>query len=91
MTALGGRPEFWPPFQAAMSKFALDLPMELRLASQVHADPARTSAAMLAQIDDAVASLAGETDQVRILTISSADPLQRPAGGLPRGAVAGRA
>jgi DNA-binding CsgD family transcriptional regulator len=72
VTALGGRPEFWPPFQAAMSKFAPDLPMELWLASQVHADPARTSAAVLAQIDDAVASLRGETDQVRILTISSA-------------------
>jgi DNA-binding CsgD family transcriptional regulator len=72
VTALGGRPEFWPSFQAAMSKFAPDLPMELRLASQVHADPARTTSAVLAQIDDAVASLGGETDLVRILTISSA-------------------
>ena len=55
-----------------MSKFAPDLPMELWLASQVHADPARTTAAVLAQIDDAVASLRGDTDLVRILTISSA-------------------
>jgi DNA-binding CsgD family transcriptional regulator len=72
VTALSGRPEFWPPFQAAMSKFAPDLPVELWLASQVHADPARTTAAVLGQIDEAVARLGGETDHVRILTISSA-------------------
>ena len=72
VTVLAGRPEFWPPFQAAMSKFAADLPMELWLASQVQADQARITAAVLTQIDDSVASLGGETDQVRILTISSA-------------------
>jgi DNA-binding CsgD family transcriptional regulator len=72
VSALGGRPEFWPPFQASMSRFAPDLPTELCLASQVQADPARITAAVLAQVDDAVASLRGETDQVRILTISSA-------------------
>ncbi|HLN71128.1 MAG TPA: LuxR family transcriptional regulator [Streptosporangiaceae bacterium] len=67
---LGGRAELWAPFHAAVSRFAAGLPAELRLLDQAYADPARTAAAVLSQLDDAIASLRAETDQLRILTIS---------------------
>jgi DNA-binding CsgD family transcriptional regulator len=71
VSALGGRPELWVPFHAAISRFAGDLPAELCLASRAYADPARTAAAVLPQVDEAIASLRGETDHMRILMISS--------------------
>ena len=67
---LGGRAELWAPFHAAVSRFAAGLPAELRLLDQAYADPARSAAAVLSQLDGAIASLRGETDQLRILTVS---------------------
>jgi DNA-binding CsgD family transcriptional regulator len=71
VSTFGGRPEQWAPFHAAVSRFAADLSAEFRLASQAYADPARATPAVLAQVDEAIASLPGETDHIRILTISS--------------------
>jgi hypothetical protein len=67
----GGRAELWAPFHAALDRFASKLPTDLYLLSQTHADPARTAVAVLPQVDAAVASLRGETDHLRILTVSS--------------------
>jgi len=67
----GGQADLWAPFHAAISRFAADLPADLYLLSQTHADPVRTAVAVLPQVDAAVASLRGETDHLRILTISS--------------------
>ena len=67
----GGHADLWVPFHAAISRFAADLPADLYLLSQAHADPARTAVAVLPQVDAAIASLRSETDHLRILTISS--------------------
>ena len=67
---LGGRADLWAPFHTAVSRFAADLPAELFLLDQAYADPARTAAAALPQVDAAIASLHGETDHLRILTVS---------------------
>ncbi len=67
----GGQAGLWAPFHAAVSRFASDLPPDLYLLSQAHADPARTAVAVLPQVDAAIASLRGETDHLRILMISS--------------------
>ena len=67
----GGRADLWAPFHAAVGRFAADLPAELYLLSRAHADPARTALAVLPEVDAAIASLRGETDHLRILTISS--------------------
>ena len=66
----GGQADLWVPFHAALSRFAADLPADLYLLSQTHADPVRTAVAVLPRVDAAIASLRGETDHLRILTIS---------------------
>ena len=71
MCVFGGQAGLWAPFHAAVSRFASDLPPDLYLLSQAHADPARTAVAVLPQVDAAIASLRGETDHLRILMISS--------------------
>jgi DNA-binding CsgD family transcriptional regulator len=67
---LSGQPPMWAPFHAAINRFAADLPAELCLLSQAYPDPAHVAAAVLGRVDDAIASLGGETDHMRILTIS---------------------
>ena len=71
LSVFAGRAELWAPFHAAVSRFAAELPAELRLLDQTYADPARTAAAVLPEVDAAIASLRGETDHLRILMISS--------------------
>ena len=71
LSAFAARPELWASFHAAVRRFAADLPAELYLLDQTFADPARTAAAVLPQVDAAIASLRGETDHLRILMISS--------------------
>ena len=71
MCRLGGRPELWMSFHAAISGFAPDVPKDLYLLSQTCADPVRTAAGVLSLVDAAIADLRSETDQLRILTISS--------------------
>ena len=71
MCRLGGRPELWMSFHAAMSGFAPDVPKDLYLLGQTCADPVRTAAGVLPLVDAAIAGLRSETDHLRILMISS--------------------
>jgi DNA-binding CsgD family transcriptional regulator len=71
LSVFAGRADLWKPFHAAVSRFAAQLPDELRLLERTYPDPARTAAAVLPEVDAAIASLRGETDQLRILMISS--------------------
>ena len=71
MCRLGGRPELWTSFHAAVSGFAPDVPKDLHLLGQTCADPVRTAAGVLPLVDAAIAGLRSETDHLRILTISS--------------------
>jgi DNA-binding CsgD family transcriptional regulator len=71
MCRLGGRPELWTSFHAAISGFAPHVPKDLHLLGQTCADPVRTAAGVLPLVDAAIAGLRSETDHLRILTISS--------------------
>ena len=71
MCSLGGRPELWTSFHAAISGFAPDVPKDLYLLGQTCADPVRTAAGVLPLVDAAIAGLRSETDHLRILMISS--------------------
>jgi DNA-binding CsgD family transcriptional regulator len=71
MCRLGGRPELWTSFHAAISGFAPYVPEDLYLLGQTCADPVRTAAGVLPLVDAAIAGLRSETDHLRILTISS--------------------
>jgi DNA-binding CsgD family transcriptional regulator len=71
VSVFAGRAGLWGPFHAAVSRFAAELPAELRLLDQAYADPARTAAAVLNEVDAAIESLRGEGDHLRILMISS--------------------
>jgi DNA-binding CsgD family transcriptional regulator len=95
----GGRAELWPAFDRAMARLAPHIPRDLLLLSRTMADPARTAAQVLSELDTAVSSLNDEADHVRILTISAAAAFpDRLAGcreallrvvrdGLPSGAI----
>jgi DNA-binding CsgD family transcriptional regulator len=67
----GGRAELWRPFDAMLARFAPNIPASLDLASKIVADPVRTAAAALKQLDAAIAGLADETDPVRIMRIAN--------------------
>ena len=71
LSVFAGQADLWDPFHAAVSRFAAELPAEMRLLDQAYPDPARTAAAVLPEVDAAIASLRDETDHLRILTISS--------------------
>ena len=71
MCRLGGRPELWMSFHAAISGFAPDVPKDLYLLGQTCADPVRTAACVLPLVDAAIAGLRSEADHLRILMISS--------------------
>jgi len=68
----GGRAELWPAFDKAIARLAPHIPTDLLLLSRTIADPARTAAHVLSELDAAVTSLHEEADHVRILTISAA-------------------
>jgi DNA-binding CsgD family transcriptional regulator len=68
----GGRAELWPAFDTAIARLTPHIPAELLLLSRTIADPARTAAQALSELDAAVSSLHDEADRVRILTISAA-------------------
>ena len=71
LSVFAARAELWTSFHAAVRRFAADLPAELSLLDQSFADPVRTAAAVLPQVETAIASLRGETDHLRILMVSS--------------------
>jgi DNA-binding CsgD family transcriptional regulator len=68
----GGRAELWPAFDQALARLGPQVPRDLLLLSRTIADPARTAARALSELDAAVSSLHNEADHVRILTISAA-------------------
>jgi DNA-binding CsgD family transcriptional regulator len=68
----GGRAELWPAFDAAFGRLRPPIPMDLSLLRQTIADPARTAAWVLAELDAAIADLRDEADHWRILVVSSA-------------------
>ena len=71
LSVFAARAELWASFHAAVRRFAADLPAELSLLDQSFADPVRTAAPVLPQVETAIASLRGETDHLRILMVSS--------------------
>ena len=68
----GGRAELWPSFDAAAGRLGPRLPADLSLLRQTIADPARTAAPVLAEVDTAISDLRDEVDHWRILIISAA-------------------
>ena len=68
----GGRAELWPSFDAAAGRLGPHLPADLSLLRQTIADPARTAAPVLAEVDTAISDLRDEADHWRILIISAA-------------------
>ena len=68
----GGRAELWPAFDTAISRLAPHIPADLLLLRQAIADPARTAAPVLDELDSALSSLHDEPDHFRILTLSAA-------------------
>ena len=91
-----GRAELWSTFDEALAKYT-EPPCLLTLLRRTLADPARTTAADLAELDSAVASLAAEDDPMRITRLATAtvyldrlggcvQPLERVAHGARTGA-----
>ncbi len=66
------RLDLWEPFHAALARFAPRIPATLYLEVQTIADPVRTAAPALAQLDAAIASVHDEVDVVRIDRITRA-------------------
>jgi len=66
------RPEMWAPFDAAMARLGPRLPADLHLLAGTYADPVRTAAGVIGQLDAAIAALGTESDPVRILTVGTA-------------------
>jgi DNA-binding CsgD family transcriptional regulator len=67
----GGHAELWEPFHAALARFTPAPPADLWLLSRTNADPVRTAAAALGELDSAIRGLPTETNEFRILTVSS--------------------
>jgi len=67
----GGRADLWRPFDAVLARLASNIPASLDLASKIVADPVRTAASALKQLDAAIADLSDETDPVQILRVAN--------------------
>jgi ATP/maltotriose-dependent transcriptional regulator MalT len=70
--SFGGRPELWRPFEEALARITPRAPAHLHLLVQSYADPVRSATAVLDELDEAISDLPAETDQWRVLIISSA-------------------
>ena len=68
----GGRPELWEPFDSALGRVKPQPPEALALLSHTVRDPARSTHAVLGELDSAIADLGGETDPVRIVRLGMA-------------------
>ena len=68
----GGRPGLWDPLRAAVARLRASVPAEVLLSCQTLADPARTAAAALPQLDAAVAGLVGEVNPSRVVRVALA-------------------
>ena len=77
----GGRSELWEPFSDALGRVSPDAQAPLHLMYKILADPVRTAASALDQIDAAVAGLIGDDDPSRIVrTAATAVFVDRLAG-----------
>jgi DNA-binding CsgD family transcriptional regulator/tetratricopeptide (TPR) repeat protein len=68
----GGRPEMWDRFDVALRRMKPQPPGVLSIASKTFADPVRTAAATLDELQVALASLPGEPDPTRIVRLGTA-------------------
>jgi DNA-binding CsgD family transcriptional regulator len=68
----GGREELWEPFYRAIPRLEPDIPSALYLSSKTVADPTRTPAAVLQQLDEEIDGLAHELDPARIVRVAVA-------------------
>jgi DNA-binding CsgD family transcriptional regulator/tetratricopeptide (TPR) repeat protein len=81
----GGREELWWPFFEALDRLRPGVPTDLDLLSKTFADPVRTAAPALGQLETAISELTSEVDPTRIVRVAIAavyvDRLQgcRPA------------
>ena len=72
LCSFAGRAELWEPLHAAIGRLKPHPPADLYLVYQADADPARLTAAVGQQIDNAVADVSEETDSWRILMVAAA-------------------
>jgi DNA-binding CsgD family transcriptional regulator len=68
----GGRAELWGPFYDALTRLGPDVPPGLDLATKTSADPARTAAAAVPQLERAISQLATEADPTVIMRVAFA-------------------
>jgi DNA-binding NarL/FixJ family response regulator len=68
----GGRPDLWAPFHDSLARLQPRPPDVLALCATVFADPARTTAADLAALDEIIAGLHDELDSVQIVRVGIA-------------------
>jgi DNA-binding CsgD family transcriptional regulator len=68
----GGLAEQWQPFYDALARLTSDVPTVIYLSSKTLADPVRTAAAALNDLDAAIEGLAHEVDSTRIVRIAVA-------------------
>jgi DNA-binding CsgD family transcriptional regulator len=68
----GGRPEMWERFHVALSRMTPQPPSLLSIASKTFADPVRTAAAGVDELQAVLATLPGEHDPTRIVRIGHA-------------------
>ena len=68
----GSRPEMWTPFYSALDRLAPRIPIALSLTSRTFADPVRTAAAALPELEAVIAELDAETDPTQIVRVAIA-------------------
>jgi DNA-binding CsgD family transcriptional regulator len=68
----GGRPELWAPFHTALARLKPRAPVVLSLCAATFADPVRTAAAALGELDATISGLHDEADPARIVRIGMA-------------------
>jgi DNA-binding CsgD family transcriptional regulator len=77
----GARPALWKPFYDAVARLGPHVPAAVYLNSKTFADPVRTAAPALAQLDAAIEGLADEVDPTRIVRIAIAGVFVDRIGG----------
>jgi DNA-binding CsgD family transcriptional regulator len=91
---LGGREELWEPFYRAIPRLGPDIPPALYLSSKTLADPMRTPATVLQQLDEEIDGLARELNPTWIVRVAIAanfvDRVPRCREALQRVVRAGR-
>jgi DNA-binding CsgD family transcriptional regulator len=68
----GGRPELWPPIDAAINRLGPQTPTSLELLRLLFGDPAHAEAQAIARLDTAIAALHHDPDPAEVIRISTA-------------------